>query len=499
MLLGIDVGTTATKISLARFDGSVLGARARASRVASPRPGFAECDPTEWWDNICLLIPAVLEEAEVDPGRIRAVGVAGMVPTLICTDANGEPLRPSIQQNDARAHLEVAEMHREIDADAFLRRSGSALTIQSIGPTVRWLERHEPEIVSRTRRICGSYDWIVGRITGARVNEANWAIESGLVDHLDGDWDTELLEIAHVDPAWLTRPSRSHEIVGHVSSAAAEATGLAPGTPVSAGAADHIASAFSAGVVGVGDLLVKLGGAGDILASTDTPITDRRLYLDHHLVPGAWMPNGCMATSGAALEWFRRTMDPTSSFAELDAIAESLPPGSDGLLCQPHLLGEKSPIHDPLSRGVLTGLHLGHTRHHIYRSILEGIAFGVGSHVDVLTELGVGIERVRVTNGGSRSRLWRQIVADVIDRPLESLVDHPGSGLGAAFAAGVGIGDLEWSDIHHWTSVDEIIEPHPVSGPALRELAALHASLYAATATINHHLSRIQASDPPEG
>lgn len=493
-LLGIDIGTTATKVSVAGLDGTTRAELSAPCVVDSPRPGWAQVDTAQWWENVCTLVPAVLQRAGTSAGDVLAVGASGMVPTLIHLDRSGNPLYPSIQQNDARASVEVRALAERLDRSNVLTRTGSAITSQSIGPKTAWMRRHEPEVVRQTHAICGSYDWIVGKLTGTPTLEANWALESGLWDMSTDTWAGDILEASGVDPGWLAPVGRSHQIVGEVTTAAAAATGLKAGTPVTAGAADHVASAFSAGIISNGDLLIKLGGAGDILLSLDTPVVDERLYLDHHLVPDAWMLNGCMAASGAVLRWFQYELAAGSPFPALDVAAYRLPAGSDGILCLPYFLGEKSPIQDPEARGAFVGLHLGHTQAHLYRAALEGIGYGFRHHLEVFAEHALPVNRVRVTNGGSRSTLWRQIVSNIIDRPVESLIDHPGSGLGSAFAAGVAVGAVEWAEIDRFARVDDVIEPESDAVKRYDDMYAMYRDLHPALAPFSHRLARIQGA-----
>jgi xylulokinase len=273
-------------------------------------------------------------------------------------------------------------------------------------------------------------------------------------------------------------------------------SGLALGTPVVAGSADHVASAFSAGLVEDGDLLVKLGGAGDILFASADPVVDKRLFLDYHLMPGKYLPNGCMAASGSVIRWFQEELAGNASLEELDREAEEAGVGAGGIVALPYFLGEKTPINDPQARGMFVGLHLGHRRGHLYRAILESIAFGFAHHVEVLRELGLEPRRVRVTNGGSRSRVWKQIVADVLGLPLEPIYQHPGSSLGAAFAAGMGIGVFEkWDEIERFVRVEERIEPDEENNLRYRELYQVYRSLYPALEEQQHVLATFSAPE----
>lgn len=494
LLLGIDVGTTATKAVLVDTAGGVLAEASAETRLSSPRPGWAEEDPEEWWRNLRdLLVPQLFGSCEASDRGLAAVGVSGMVPTLVCLDDNGDPLRPSIQQNDARAVDEIDELRSELAETDVLGRTGSAITQQSIGPKVLWLGRNEPEVLDRTTSVCGSYDFIVRRLSGnGRSAEANWALESGLYDLRTEAWAEDICAASGVDQHWLGEVRRPSEVVGETRGVG---TGLPAGVPVVAGCADHVASAFSAGLVEEGDLLVKLGGAADVLLTSATPVTDERLFLDYHPVPGKFLPNGCMAASGSVIRWFQEELAGNTPLEALDREAEEAGIGAGGIVALPYFLGEKTPINDPRARGVFVGLHLGHRRGHLFRAILESIAFGFAHHVEVLGELGLVPRRVRVTNGGSRSKLWKRIVADVLGLPMESIVRHPGSSLGAAFVSGMGVGEFEdWSEIERFVEVDERIEPDEENHRRYRELYGVYRSLYPALKEQQHALAGFDAA-----
>jgi xylulokinase len=474
LLLGIDVGTSATKAVVVDPAGRVVAQAERPAELSSPQPGWAEEDPELWWTNVCALCRS-LPVAEV-----AGIGVSGMVPAVIALDADGRPLRPSIQQNDARAAREVEELRARL-GPAVLGRTGSAVTQQSVGPTAMWLARNEPETWASTRTILGSYDYVTFRLTGSLAVERNWALESGLYDLATGAWAHDICTAAGIDPARLPPPRRADEVVGEVTAAAAGETGLPAGTPVVAGTADHVASAFAAGVVDPGDLLIKLGSAGDILMASGEPLIDERLYLDFHLIPGRYLPNGCMATSGSFIRWFQRELAGGAPLETLDAEADAAGPGAGGIVALPYLLGEKTPINDPEGRGAFTGLRLDHGRGHLFRAVLEATAFGFRHHLDVFAELGYRPRRIRTTNGGARSRLWKQVVADVVGYPLEALSEAAGSELGAAFAAGMGTGAFrEWSEIERFVAVAETIEPDPGVHEAYERPYAAYRALYPA-------------------
>jgi len=325
-----------------------------------------------------------------------------------------------------------------------------------------------------------SYDTIVRMLTDERSVEANWALESGLFDLETGSWAPDILDAVELDAELLPPIRRPEEVVGQVTVRAAAETGLRAGTPVVAGSADHVASAFAAGLVREGDLLVKLGGAGDILLTTARPVIDRRLYLDFHLSPGLYLPNGCMATSGSFIRWFQTQLAGGESLIRLDQEAAAAGPGAGGVIALPYMLGEKTPIHDPDARRAFIGMSLATERGHLFRAVLEGIAFGFRHHLDVFAELGQTPGRVRVTNGGARSQLWKQVTADVLGYPLETLRSHPGSALGAAFAAGIGVGAFEdWAEVERFVEIGETVEPqlHDLYERPYRTYRALYPAL----------------------
>jgi xylulokinase len=356
------------------------------------------------------------------------------------------------------------------------------VTQQSIGPKLRWLRTHEPQIMARAAHLLGSYDYINYMLTGVLSIEQNWALESGLFDIASGRWAPDLLMPAGIDEMLLAPVRAPGEVIGYVTEAAARHTGLKSGTPVVAGSADHIASGFSSGLKQPGDLLVKLGGAGDILMVLDRFQPDPRMFIDYHVIPGQYIINGCMASSGSLIKWFRTQFAPESTYAELDHAGAEIAAGSDGLLLLPYFLGEKTPISDPLARGILFGLTLSHTRAHIFRAVLEGISFGFYHHLQVLESLGFRPNpTVMVTNGGAHSLLWRQITADVLGLSLQSLVGHPGSSLGAVFIAGMGAGVFSsWGEIDRFLRVEGVTEPNLDRHARYQALFPLYRELYEA-------------------
>jgi len=476
-VLGIDVGTTALKAVALDRERGVVAQVERDHELLSAHPGWAEEDPEQWWtttrDAIRTLITTIPAE------EIAAIGVSGMVPAMVLLDASGQPLRPSIQQNDARSIVEVKELQAAVDLREFFTITGGMPNQQNIDPRWRWLRQHEPDIVARTAYLCGSYDFIVYRLTGQLSLEENWAAESGLYDIRQHRWHTSYLEHAGIDAAILPPVRQPTEIVGGINEAVAAQTGLRVGTPVVAGSADHVAAGLASGLVQNGDVLLKFGGAGDLLYCADLPEPDPHFYFDYHDIPGLTLISGCMATSGSLVKWFAHELAAGVSLADLDAEAEQVPPGAGGIIALPYFLGEKTPIFDPSARGVFAGVMLHHTRAHLYRAILESVCYGFAHHLLLLREANRPIRRICAADGGSRSRLWMQIAADVVDHPLQVIAGEAASALGAAYVAAMGIGIFpDWHEITRFITAGPMYQPQKENVAYYQKGFALYRDLY---------------------
>ena len=461
LVLGLDIGTTSTIGILLALPDRILTTATRTATLSSPHPGWAEEDPRQWWDNVTEITRELLATPGVTADSIKAVGVTGMLPALVLLDDNGRVLRPSIQQSDGRCGAEVAELKAELDEAAFLAKAGNGINQQLIATKLRWIRRHEPDVFSRIATAFGSYDYINWRLTGEKSIEQNWALEAGFVDVARHELDNALIALTGLPRAAIPRKVGSHEILGRITAEAARLTGLNEGTPVAGGAADLIASALGAGITRKGDVLLKFGGSVDILIATDRAVPDARMFLDYHLVPGLYMPNGCMSTGGSGLNWFAQSfcggLNATAEAQHLtihqymDRLAAEIPPGAEGLTILPYFLGEKTPIHDPAARGVFDGLTLSHGPSHVWRALLEAYAYALRHHVDVLNDMGHATTNFIVSDGGSNSTLWMQIVADVLQKPVQRLTGHPGSCIGAAWTAAIAVGlTNDWSGINRF-------------------------------------------------
>ncbi len=481
--IGLDIGTTSTIGILIELPNRVAAVASRPATLHSPHPGWAEADPSQWWQNVCEICQELLATEPRARSALAGIGVAGMLPALVLLDANGHPLRPSIQQSDARCDAELSALLATTDQAAFLATAGNGLNQQVAAPKLHWLAKHEPDTIAQARTLTGSYDYISYRLTGQRTAERNWALEAGFLDLATAKPAPALIALAGIDPVLLPPIREGHTLLGEVTPEAAAATFLPPGTKVIAGSADHIASAYAAGLTQEGDVLLKFGGSADILIASREAKPDDRLYLDYHSIPGLFVPNGCMASGGSMLNWLANLLAPGEEkpHARLDRLAATIPAGCEGLAVLPYPLGEKSPLHDPLARATFTGLSLNHTSGHLWRATLESIGYALRHHAEVFREIGHPIHRLLASDGGSKSLVWMQIIANIFQMPVRVLTDHPGSCLGAAWLAAIGTeASTDWNGVTNFIGKGRVLSPNRETAAAYDQGYARYRSLYGA-------------------
>ncbi len=473
-VVGIDVGTTAVKAVLLDEEANLVAEASHPHHLQSPHPGWAEEDPADWWAGTRAVLAELAGKADL--AGVAAVAVSGMVPALVLLDDEGRVLRPAIQQNDARHAEEIAWFKARFPEDELFAHTGATWNQQVIPPKLLWIKRHEPEVFRRIRRIAGSYEYVTGRLGGPVYLEANWALESALWSEKERRWLGEVLALVGLDTGVLGPVRFPTEVVGEVTNPEVP---LRPGTPLTAGSADHIAAALAAGLLAEGEAVLKFGGAGDFLYVSPDFAPIRELFIDYHDVPGRYVINGCMATSGSLVKWFRQNFAPELSYAELDRAAESVPAGSQGVVLLPYFLGEKTPIHDPHARGTILGLTLAHGPAHLYRAILEAVAYAFRHHVEVLRAKGHKIARFFVMDGGAKSPLWRRITASVLEEPVHYLASGAaGSAYGTAFLAGVVAGLWDYPLIKERARPAGVTEPDPGWVRVYRELYGVYREAY---------------------
>jgi len=455
LALGIDIGTTSVKVVLINKEGELVSEISKPHDLVSLKPGFAEEDPSRWWESVKSILKELADNGLA--GQISAIGVTGMVPTLILVDQELNPIRYSIQQNDARSIVEIEELKGIIEEEQYFSDTANTLNQQVIFPKYIWLRKHEPQNIQKARWIMGSYDFISTKLTGNPHTEINWALESGMWFVKERKWHSSILASAGIPEDILPQVYEPAERIGETTADLFKETGFPAGIPVVAGSADHIASSLAVGLRDEGDLLLKFGGAGDIMFVTNSLKMDKRLFLDYHDVPSKYVLNGCMASSGSLVKWYMNLLR-ENQYDEFNDLAEKSGIGSQGLITLPYFLGEKTPIFNTKARGTIFGLDLHHNRGDVFRSIMESVVFGFKHHIEVLNEGGFEIKRVFISDGGARNPLWRKITADAVGVDVTYISNNPGSSLGAAFIAGISVGLFtDWDEIDRFLTHSEIV------------------------------------------
>jgi xylulokinase len=443
LVLGIDTSTTATKALLVERTGRVAAVGVEEYPYLTPRPLWSEQDPQLWWDATCVAVRKALAAAEVPGSAVEAVGLTGQMHGLVLLDDQDRVLRPAILWNDQRTGAECEEMRATVGKDHLVATTGNDALPGFTAPKLLWVRNHEPDLFRRAARLLLPKDYVRLRLTGVPATDCADGSGTILFDLAARTWSPEITARLGIDPDLLPPTFEGTEITGAVTSQGAAATGLRAGIPVVGGGGDQAAGAVGTGAVDEGVATLSLGTSGVVFVPTAGPSIEAegRLHAFCHAVPGRWHLMGVMLSAAGSLRWFRDTLAPGEPFEALVAESGSVPAGAEGLLFLPYLTGERTPHPDPLARGAFVGLTVRHTRAHLLRAVLEGVAFGLADSLDLIRATGVPAPgQLRVSGGGTRSPLWRQIVADVLDVELATVTSAEGAAYGAALLAAVGAG-----------------------------------------------------------
>jgi xylulokinase len=494
LLLGIDVGTYSTKGVLVKPDGTVLKSHVVEHTMDIPQAGWAEQDADKvWWADTVAICQALLDGAPYSGADVGGVAVSAIGPCMLPLDAQDRPLRPGLLYGvDARAGAEIDLLNEKIGAEEIFKFSGMALSSQAIGPKILWFQRHEPELWAKTAHITTASSYLILRLTGERVIDRHTAAHyMPLVDIQTLEWSDRYAE-GLIDLAKLPRMGWSDELAGRVSAQGAAQTGLKAGTPVAVGAVDALSEALSVGVVETGDLMLMYGSTAFFILVLDKPAPDPRVWTVAGAYAGQYNLAAGMATTGSLTRWFRDTLAPDlpeeTAYATLFAQAESIPAGSEGLLLLPYFSGERTPINDPKARGVIAGLTLAHSRAHLYRATLEGVAYGIRHNIEAFRAMGAPVKRIVAVGGGTQSQTWLQIVSDVAGIAQEVPALTIGASYGDAFLAGLAAGILKRDDLRTWVKAGQTITPNAEAGAQYEALYQDYLRLYTQTKDIVHRL-----------
>ena len=462
-LIGIDVGTGGSRAVLIDAAGKITAAATvEHEPFVSPQTGWAEQDPRDWWRASAAAIQAAIRQANIPAEEIKAVGLSGQMHGSVLLDESDQVLRPALIWCDQRSAEQCRKLTSTVGADRLIELvSNPALTGFTL-PKLLWVRDNEPETWDRVRSVLLPKDYVRFRLTGDKATDVADGSGTLLLNVAKRRWSDEMLAATEINPGLLPQVYESQDITGSVSQTTAAETGLLPGTPVIAGAGDQAAGAVGLGIVRPGMVSATIGTSGVVFAATNNPALDPkgRVHTFCHAIPERWHVMGVTQGAGLSLRWFRdqfgvRPNDKIAGdpYDDLTAEAARITPGAEGLLWTPYLMGERTPHLDPDARAALVGLTASHTRAHVVRAILEGVAFSLKDSFEILRELKVPCTTVRLGGGGARSPLWRQIQADIYGQAVEIMEAEEGAAYGVALLAGVAAG--AWPNVE--AACDQVI------------------------------------------
>ncbi len=500
--IGIDVGTTGTRALLVDENGNVVAAQTGEHEpIRIEHPQWAEQDPGDWWRAAQKAIPAALRQAGVNGDAVRGIGLTGQMHGLVLLDEAGRVLGPALIWCDQRSQEQVGWINSRVGAENVMRYTCNPALTGFTAPKLLWVRQYRPQVFAEARKMLLPKDYLRFCLTGEYVSEVSDASGTALFDVSNRRWSKGMISGLELDPALLPQVVESTAVTGKVSQAAAALTGLKPGTPVVGGGGDQAAGGVGNGIVEAGWVSSTIGTSGVVFAAEDTPAYDPRgrIHTFCHAVPGKWHVMGVTQGAGLSLRWFRDQFAAAFAKAEdpydaMTAAAAEAPVGSGGLIYLPYLMGERTPHLDPDARGGWIGLTGAHTRAHLVRAILEGVAFSLRDTLEIFRELRVPVSAVRLAGGGARSPLWRHIQADVFGYPCAILKNTEGAAYGAALLAMTGTGQFATvkEACQHCIAVAEDVPVTARDHARYNELYANYVALYPALRETMHRLGALE-------
>ena len=451
--LGIDIGTGGSRAIVIDTDGRVIASKSVDHEpFASPEIGWAEQSPEDWWRASSAAVRGVLENENVNANDIGAIGLSGQMHGSVLLDKNDRVLRPALLWCDQRTGKQCDQINQRLGPARVVELVANAAVTGFTLPKLLWVREREPEIWSAVAKVLMPKDYVRFRLSGDKASDVADSSGTLLFDVSRRRWSDDMLAAFDLDRGLMPEVFESIEIAGTVSASGAIETGLRIGTPIVAGAGDNAAGAVGMGIVSPGMASATIGTSGVIFAVTEQPRFDPmgRIHTLCHAVPGRWHNTGVTLSAGLSLQWFRNSFDSEASYDELTNLAAAAPVGSDGAIWLPYLMGERAPYLDPKARAAFVGLTASHTKAHLTRAVLEGVAFSLRDSIEIFKKLGAEIGSIRLGGGGARSPLWQRVQTDVFASPIELIEVEEGAAYGAAILAGVGAGT--------WNSVDDACE-----------------------------------------
>ncbi len=483
MWIGIDIGTGGSRALLVDRRGKVLaGFTAPHQDMRMERPLWAEQDPDDWWAAAQKAVRGVLAQAGVNGSEVRGVGLSGQMHGLVILDEAGRVIRPSLIWCDQRSQPQVDSINRAVGAENVLKWTANPVLTGFTLPKLLWVRDNEPANFARVRRVLLPKDYVRFRLTGEFATEVSDASGTSLFDVVNRRWSYDMVDGLHLDRAILPECYESSDITGTVSRAAAEATGLAAGTPVVGGGGDQASSAVGNGIVEAGIVSCTLGTSGVVFAHMENVAYDPagRVHTFCHAVRGKWHVMGVTQGAGLSLQWFRNQLAPGTDYDALTAEAAQAPAGAQGLFWLPYLMGERTPHLDATARGGWVGLTASHTRADLVRAVIEGVSYSQRDCLDIIEELGIEVKSVRASGGGAKSAFWRQVLADVMNKRVVTLQTQEGSAYGAALLALVGTGEYAGVPEVCHAAIREVESVSPQSAAFYAKAHQVYKALYPA-------------------
>lgn len=490
LLLGIDIGTSACKVAAFHLDGRVEATETAEYAIYYPQEGWAEQNPKEWWEAVCAATKNLLQKSAIASTEVVAVGIDGQSWSAIPITNTGEVLCNTPIWMDTRAREICERIRNRIGEDNIFKISGNPLQPSYSLPKVLWYKEQCPDVYRRTDKILQSNSYIAYCLTGEMTQDYSQGYGYSCYDIRSGKWDLDLCREVGMNPDLLPEIVPCHEIVGKVTKKAARQTGLTEGTPVVAGGLDAACGTLGAGVIHNGETQEQGGQAGGMSICTGSCYADPRLILSNHVISGKWLLQGGTVGGGGIVRWFESQFgehereiaarNSTTSFQEMDVLAENVLPGSEGVIFLPYMAGERSPIWNPSAKGVYYGLDFSKTRAHMIRASMEGVAFSLQHNLMIAQMAGAKTERLRAMGGAANSRIWTQIKSDITGKPIDVPASDTATTLGAAILAGIGTGvysDAETA-VRKTVQVQRTQLPNPENTEIYKQVFAKYLSLY---------------------
>lgn len=491
-LIGVDIGTSGTKTVLFNESGQVITSSSKEYDIIQKQAGWAEQNPEDWWLATKETLKDIVIEAKIDTAQIKGIGLSGQMHGLVLLNKEGKVIRDAIIWCDNRTVAEAKEIEEKVGREKLIQITGNPAIAAFTLAKLMWVKKNEPDIYRQIDKVLLPKDYIRYQLTGEFATEVSDASGMQLLDIRKRDWSEELLEILDIDRNFFGKVYESHDITGYISAEVAEETGLSTLTAVVGGAGDQAAGAIGNSITESGNISVTIGSSGVVFASTDTVVTDEagRVQTFCHAIPNTWHVMGVTQGAGLSLKWYRDTFckeekeeaakEGKDVYEILTDQARTVEAGSEGLIYLPYLMGERTPHMDPYARGVFFGVRACHQKPHMVKAIMEGVGYSMLDCLELVRQLDIPVDHIKISGGGGKSDVWRQIHADLFNAPIHTINVSEGPALGVAILAGVGTGiyKSEKEACDKLISIKTISEPRMQQVETYKKLYPMYKKLY---------------------